>query len=69
MSTLTDVYQLLLTSQTPAQTSYILQFLWCDLTSGYRMGINFYGVQIFVDFVGSLYPRKYFYIYTDTHTL
>ena len=35
MSSLTDVCQLLLTPQTPAQTSYILQFLWRDLTSGY----------------------------------
>ena len=30
--------------------------------------ISFHGVQIFVDFVGSLYPRKYFCIYTDSHT-
>lgn len=35
MSSLTDAYQLLQTPQTPAQTSYILQFLWRDLTSGY----------------------------------
>ena len=35
LSSLTDVYQLLQTPQTAAQTSYILQFLWRDLTSGY----------------------------------
>lgn len=35
MSSLVDVYQLLQTPQTPAQTSYILEFLWRDLTSGY----------------------------------
>ena len=35
MSLLVDVYQLLQTPQTTAQTSYILQFLWRDLTSGY----------------------------------
>lgn len=35
MSSLTDAYQLLQTPQTPAKTSYILQFLWRDLTNGY----------------------------------
>ena len=25
------------------------------------MGINFHGVQIFVDFVGSLHPRKFYF--------
>lgn len=35
LSSLTDVYQLLQTPQTPAQTAYILQFLWRDMTSSY----------------------------------
>ena len=35
LSSLTDVYQLLQTPQTAAQTAYILQFLWHDLTSNY----------------------------------
>ena len=34
-SSLTDIYQLLQTPKTAAQTSYILQFLWRDLTSSY----------------------------------
>ena len=29
---------------------------------GYRMGSNFHGVQIFVDFVGSLHPRKFYFV-------
>ena len=37
MSSSTDVYQLLQTLKTVAQTSYILQFLWRDLTSSYDM--------------------------------
>lgn len=35
MSSLTDVFQLLQTPQPTAQTSYMLQFLWYDLTGGY----------------------------------
>ena len=35
LSSLIDVYQLLQTPQTAAQTSYIPQFLWRDLTSSY----------------------------------
>jgi len=35
LSSLTDVYQVLQTPQTAAQTAYILQFLWHDLTSNY----------------------------------
>ena len=35
LSSLTDIYQLLQTPQTAAQASYILQFLWRNLTSSY----------------------------------
>ena len=35
MSSLIDVYQLLQKPKVAAQTSYILQFLWRDLTSNY----------------------------------
>ena len=35
MSSLIDVYQLLKKPHFAAQTSYILQFLWRDLTSNY----------------------------------
>ena len=35
MSSLTDVYKLLQEPQVAAQTKYILQFLWRDLTSNY----------------------------------
>ena len=35
MSSLADVYQFLQAPQSAAQTSYILQFLWRDLTSPY----------------------------------
>jgi len=35
MSSLVDVYEFLQTPKAAAQTSYILQFLWHDLTSSY----------------------------------
>ena len=35
MASLADVYKLLQKPQAAAQTKYILQFLWCDLTSNY----------------------------------
>ena len=35
LTSLTDVYQLLQAPKVAAQTSYILQFLWRDLTSAY----------------------------------
>ena len=41
LMSVTDVYQLLQASKVAAQTSYILQFLWCDLTSTYDI-IIFY---------------------------
>ena len=36
-----------------------LGYLWQDFT--YRMDSNFHGVQIFVDFVGSFHPRKFYF--------
>ena len=35
MSSLNDVYRILTEPNSPSQTSYILQFLWRDLTSSY----------------------------------
>ena len=35
MSSLNDIYRILKEPESPSQTSYILQFLWRDLTSSY----------------------------------
>ena len=46
MSSLTDIYQLLQNPKSTAQTSYILQFLWSDLTSSYNIVGPYLPVQI-----------------------
>ena len=37
MSSLVDVYQILQSPKSVAQTAYIFQFLWRDLTSSYDL--------------------------------
>ena len=48
ISSLVDVYQILQSPKNLAQTAYILQFLWHDLTSSYNIAWPYSTVPVLI---------------------